>query len=82
VRVNRTQIIDPGINDSRSVGCPEGGLLISGMCTHEPYTSGADLTLQQSGTGDNLQSWNCWFRNNSASPVTIKVTAICLMPGT
>ncbi len=82
VRVSSTEVINPGTNNSASEGCPEGGLLISGMCTHETASSGPDLTLQQSGVDDNLQHWNCWFKNNSASPVTIKVTAICLMPGT
>ncbi len=82
VRVSNTQIINPGSNLVQGAGCPGGGLLISGMCTNELVSSGADLTLQQSGTEGDAQSWYCWFKNNSASPVTIKVTAICLMPGT
>ncbi len=82
VRVSDTQVINPGSTSAEGAGCPEGGLLISGMCTNDPITSGADLTLQQSGASDNLQSWTCWFKNNSLSPVTVKATAICLMPGT
>ncbi len=82
LRVSNTEIINPNSNGVEGVACPEGGLLISGMCTNETVSSGADLTLQQSGTDGNGQGWGCWFKNNSASPVTIKVTAICLMPGT
>lgn len=82
MRVSNTAVINPGSNSVEGVACPESGLLISGMCTNDPVTSGADLTLQQSGTDGNGQAWACWFKNNSASPVTIKVTAICLMPGT
>jgi hypothetical protein len=82
VRFSNTRVVDPGTNTAEGAACPQGGLLISGMCTNDPVSSGSDLTLQQSGAGDNLQSWTCWFKNNSLSPVTIKVTAICLMPGT
>lgn len=82
MRVNRAAVINPGVNDAQGAACPQGGVLISGSCTNET-SSGPDLTLQQSGFyGDDAQGWNCFFKNNSASPVTIKVTAICLMPGT
>jgi hypothetical protein len=81
VRDSNTLIINPNTNGAQGAACPQGGLLISGMCTNEPVTSGADLTLQQSGTAGNGQGWTCWFKNNSAAPVTIRATAICLMPG-
>lgn len=79
-RFSLTGVIAPGDNGPASVGCPEGGLILSGMCTNDPPTAGADLTLQQSGS-DTGQGWNCWFKNNSGAPLTVKVTAICLMPG-
>jgi hypothetical protein len=39
-----------------------------------------DITLQQSGFLDNSQAWTCAFKNNMATPVTVKATAVCLMP--
>jgi hypothetical protein len=51
------------------------------MCTNQD-ASGVDLTLQQSGTSsDTIQGWSCYFKNNSGAPLTVKATAICLMPG-
>jgi hypothetical protein len=80
VRINQTAVVNSGSNAFHGAACPQGSLLISGSCTNET-SSGPDLTLQQSGVYDNGQGWNCWFKNNSVSPVTIKVTAICLTPG-
>ena len=81
MRFSNTRVIAPGDNGAQSAGCPQGGLILSGMCTNDPDTAGTDLTLQQSGTSDASQGWNCWFKNNSGAPLTVKVTAICLMPG-
>lgn len=80
-RFSNTLVIAPGDDTAQSAACPEGGLILSGMCTNNPVTTGADLTLQQSGASDGSQEWICSFKNNSAAPLTIKVTAICLMPG-
>ena len=81
VRVSTTDTVAPNTNDFQSVGCPEGGLLISGSCTDaEPQRS--ELTLQQSGFhSDDTQGWVCYFKNNGLIPITIKATAICLVPG-
>jgi hypothetical protein len=80
VRVNQTVVIDPGTSGYQGAGCPTGSVLVSGSCTNST-SSGPDLTLQQSGfIRDDQQGWDCFFKNNSASPVTVKVTAICLMP--
>jgi hypothetical protein len=82
MRFSNTQTIAAGSAGFRSAGCPQGGLLLSGSCTNNA-SSLPDLTLQQSGSyDDNQQGWECSFKNNSAVPVTIKATAICLMPGT
>lgn len=80
-RFSNTGVIAPGEVSAESTGCPEGSLILSGMCTNDPVTTGADLTLQQSGSSDAGQNWICWFKNNSGAPLTVKVTAICLMPG-
>jgi len=81
-RFSNTRIVGPNSVSAEGAACPQGGLLVSGSCTNET-SSGPDLTLQQSGFyADTDQGWGCWFKNNSAAPVTIKVTAICLMPGT
>ena len=80
-RFSNTQTIAADSTGYRSAGCPQGGLLLSGSCTNNE-SSGPDLTLQQSGSyDDNQQGWECSFKNNSAVPVTIKATAICLLPG-
>lgn len=81
MRFSNTRTLDPGNTNGNSASCPQGGLLISGSCTNNA-SSLPDLTLQQSGfVSDDSQGWSCYFKNNSAVPVTIKVTAICLMPG-
>jgi hypothetical protein len=81
VRINQTTVIPPNTTDVASTGCPPGGLLISGSCT-DTIPELADLTLQQSGfIRNDEQGWNCAFRNNNmTTSVTIKATAICLMP--
>lgn len=82
MRFSNTRTIDPGSTNGNGASCPQGGLLISGSCTNND-SSVPDLTLQQSGSrSDDSQGWSCSFKNNSAVPVTIKVTAICLMPAT
>jgi hypothetical protein len=82
-RFSSTRVIAPGEVSLAEEGCPEGALVLSGACSNDPITSGADLTLQQSGdvVGAFSQGWICWFKNNSGAPVTVKATAICLMPG-
>ena len=81
-RFSTTRTIAAGSASGDSAGCPQGGLLLSGSCTNNA-PSAPDLTLEQSGSYDDTsQGWSCSFKNNSAVPVTIKATAICLMPGT
>lgn len=80
MRFSNTRVIAPGDNGIQGAACPQGGLLLSGMCTNQD-ASGVDLTLQQFGTHDAGQGWSCYFKNNSGTPLTIKATAICLMPG-
>jgi hypothetical protein len=82
MRFSNTRTIDPGSVNGNSASCPQGGLLISGSCTNNNASSLPDLTLQRSGFDNDEQGWSCYFKNNEAVPVTIKVTAICLMPGT
>lgn len=83
VIVNSTASIAGGSSDSDSAVCPQGAQLLSGSCTTPDINPLRDVTLQQSGfylmTGP--VSWRCHFKNNEATPVTIKTSAICLMPG-
>ena len=76
-----TTIPGNGTGASEAV-CPAGAQVISGSCTTATLNPFRDVTLQQSGfyvtTG--LGSWTCFFRNNEATPVTIKVSVICLKP--
>jgi hypothetical protein len=80
VIVNQTQSIAANSVGSQGTGCPEGAQLLSGSCTTATVNPGRDVTLQQSGFYGEEQGWRCVFRNNEATPVTIKVSLICLMP--
>ncbi len=61
--------------------CPQGARLLSGSCTTADYNPIRDVTLQQSGFYTTEQAWSCRIKNNEATPVTIKASAVCLMPG-
>jgi hypothetical protein len=80
VIVNQTQSIAANSVGSQDTGCPAGAQLLSGSCTTANVNPGRDVTLQQSGFYGEEQGWRCVFRNNEATPVTIKVSLICLMP--
>jgi hypothetical protein len=81
MRFSNTRTIAAGSANGQGAACPQGAILLSGSCTNNEST-GPDLTLKQSGSYDDAsQGWSCDFKNNSAVPVTIKATAICLMPG-
>ena len=61
--------------------CPDGSLLISGSCTTDQLNPVRNVTLQQTGIFDAPPSaWNCSFRNNDPTPVTIRVSVYCLKP--
>ena len=77
--------IAPGAVDGQGAACPTGTQLISGSCTTailNPLPS--NLVLLESGFFDNPptlpQGWSCFFRNNGATPIDVKATAICLKP--
>lgn len=82
VVVDQTQIIAANGRGGQGAKCPQGGLRLSGSCTTADLNPLRDVTLEQSGFYDatDLIGWNCKFRNNEATPVTIKVTVVCLMP--
>jgi hypothetical protein len=81
VIVNTTRDAAANSLGSTGVNCPQGAQLLSGSCTTADVNPVRDVTLQQSGFYTTEQSWSCRFRNNEATPVTIKASAICLMPG-
>jgi hypothetical protein len=81
--------IAPGAVDSAAVACIDGAQLISvisGSCTtailNDP--NAANLVLIESGFFDKPPTlphgWTCFFKNNGATPVDVKATAICLKP--
>jgi hypothetical protein len=80
VVVSNTQEIPANDTGGTSVPGPLGAQLLSGSCTTELPNPVRDVTLQQSGFHDDPSGWICRFRNNSAAPVTIKASAICLVP--
>ena len=78
--VNQTQIIAANNDGGQSAGCPQGAQLLSGSCTTDNVNPFRDVTLRQSGFYGTEQGWNCEFRNNEATPVTVKASVVCLMP--
>jgi hypothetical protein len=58
-----------------------GSHAIAGSCTTDVSTPIRDVTLMHAGIIDVPPSlWLCWFRNNEPTPVTIRVTVLCLKP--
>jgi hypothetical protein len=80
VIVNQTQVIPGNARGGQGGGCPTGAILLSGSCTTETINPLRDVTLEQSGFYEQEDGWNCEFKNNEATPVTIKVSVRCLMP--
>lgn len=67
-------------NGAAGTSCPSGGQLLSGSCTNTT-TGLVDITLKESGFTDSSNlGWRCSFHNNTASPIQIKASVICLMP--
>ena len=76
-----TQVIAGNDTGLQGRACPAGTQLISGSCTTDFINPIRDVTLQQSGFfGMPPVGWECLFRNNEATPVTIRVSVICLKP--
>jgi hypothetical protein len=80
--VNATQVIPANGRSGQGTGCPAGATMLSGSCTTETINPNRDVTLEQSGFygGGDENGWECEFKNNEATPVTIKVSVRCLMP--
>ena len=78
--VNQTQVIAANARGGQGASCPSGALLLSGSCTTETINPLRDVTLEQSGFFMQENSWQCWFKNNEAAPVTIKASVRCLVP--
>jgi hypothetical protein len=81
VIVDQTQVIAANGSGGQGAVCPQGARLLSGSCTTADGIQVLNVTLQQSGFYTTEQAWTCQFKNNEATPVTIKASAICLMPG-
>jgi len=71
--------IAAGAQGGAGVMCPQGAQFLSGTCTPEFETEVRDLTLQQFGFNAQF-SWVCNFKNNEATDVRVKATALCLKP--
>ena len=75
------RVIPGNDTTTQSRACPVGSHAISGSCTTDFINPIRDVTLQQSGIFDvPPTAWNCMFRNNEATPVTIRVSVVCLKP--
>ena len=61
---------------------PEGALRLGGSCTTNDSSTVPNITLEQSGFyRDTVRGWDCRFKNNETTPVTVKASVICLLPG-
>ena len=79
VVVSQLQVIAGNDTGGQAAACPMGSLAISGSCTTDLFNPIRNVTLQQSGIFDVLPTaWHCFFRNNEATPVTIRVSVLCL----
>lgn len=84
--LSNTRVIEANGRGGTDTGCPEGSLRLEGSCTTDSLNPVRDVTLEQSGfyqegSGvDPRRGWSCWFKNNEATPVTIRVSVVCLMP--
>ncbi|HSK01403.1 MAG TPA: hypothetical protein VK932_09185 [Kofleriaceae bacterium] len=80
--VNQTQTIPANSRGGQGAACPQGALRLEGSCTTAELNPLRDVTLEQSGIyqPNDLRGWNCFFKNNEATPVTIKVSIVCLLP--
>lgn len=63
----------------QGAACRAGDQLLGGSCT-SVLSDVPDITLEQSGAREfpGNPAWGCRFKNNTASPVDIKVIAFCL----
>lgn len=64
-------------NDTR---CPTGSYLLTGSCTTDPASPIRDVSLGESGFYNFAGGWACTAHNNEATPVTIRVFAVCIKP--
>jgi len=81
VTISQLRTIPANDFSGQSAVCPMGSLLITGSCTQDPLNPYRNLTLQQSGFFPPYTTeWVCWFRNNESSPVTVRVSILCLKP--
>lgn len=78
--VSNTRVIAANARGGEGIGCPAGAALLTGSCTTQSVNPLRDVTLEQSGFYENEDGWACFFKNNEATPVTIKVSARCLVP--
>lgn len=78
--VDGFQAIPANSTGGQSVECPAGAVLLSGSCTTDMVNPLRDVTLSQSGFYEPGRAWSCKFKNNEATPVTIKVSVRCLAP--
>ena len=79
--------IPPSMESGAEVSCPAGSQFITGSCTTAMFNDPkvVDLVLLASGFFDDPPAiptgWTCLYKNNGATPVNVKATAICLKPG-
>ena len=81
--VDQTQIIGPNSTGTQGTECLAGALRLTGSCTTATLNPVRDVTLEQAGfyNAADQRGWDCHFRNNEATAVTIKASVVCLIPG-
>lgn len=81
VVVSQLQVVPANNSTGQGALCPLGSHVISGSCTTDVPNPVRNVTLQQSGAYDMPPSaWHCEFQNHEDTPVTIRVSVLCLKP--
>jgi hypothetical protein len=73
--------IPAGEQRAAGITCMPGAQFISGSCTGANfYPTFDDVTLQTSGLHVPSGTWTCVFKNNTAAPVQVRASVMCLKP--
>lgn len=81
VVVSQLQVVPANNNSGQGARCPPGARAIAGSCTTDTPSPVRNMTLWHSGAYDTPPTtWDCEFKNHEATPVTIRVSVLCLLP--
>jgi hypothetical protein len=81
--VGELVVVAGGEQSAAGITCDPGMQFLSGSCTGGRFfPQFDDVTLQASGFNPSSGGWTCVFKNNTAVPVQIRASVLCLKPAT